>query len=384
MKELQLGILDKKWLQTQEIVIYGFGVIARKCIDMLMEDFTIPYIVDNSPKMKGTFYKGIPIISQEEMKKQGQIYPIVIIGTIGVYKSISAMLEQDGFAENKDFCIVDLFVAEWYWYNKKQVHLVEVHTSVTTRCTLQCKNCNMFMPYYKQHKDSDVAMFKQDMDQLFRVVDKVFSIGILGGEPLLNKDLADMIEYLHENYRNRIGEISVITNGTLLPDDKLLNVWKKCNVRIHISDYTKTVPYEKRLQEFEQLMKANHVEYRINSSLVWCDFGFPENSFHFKDVRTHMMECFPVFRGLNESKMYFCHVAWSAEKCGLYQLKESDYCNIAEIDEKKDEQRKEFLNMSLGGKQDWFLSFCKVCGGCGADNTKYIKAGLQVKREGEL
>lgn len=56
-KEFQLGMLSEKWLQTKEIVIYGFGVIAKKCVDMLMEDFSIPYIIDNAEDKKGMFIK---------------------------------------------------------------------------------------------------------------------------------------------------------------------------------------------------------------------------------------------------------------------------------------------------------------------------------------
>ena len=65
IKELQLGMLSKKWLQTNEIIIYGFGVIARKCVDILIEDFLIPYIIDNAPEKSGTCYNGIPIITQQ-------------------------------------------------------------------------------------------------------------------------------------------------------------------------------------------------------------------------------------------------------------------------------------------------------------------------------
>lgn len=378
VKELQLGMLSERWLRTNKIVIYGFGVIAGKCVDMLAEDFSIPYIIDNASEKNGTVYKGIPIISQQEAMKRGKQYPIVVIGTIGVYQSISDMLTSDGFIENEDYCLLDLFVAEWYWHNKKQVHLVEVHTAITTKCTLRCQNCNMFMPYFKQHVVNNLSIFKKDMDALFRIADRIFSIGILGGEPLLNPDLADMILYLESNYGSRIGEISLITNGTIIPDRNLIHVLKNCNVRVHISDYTSTVPYQNKLENMKKILEENNIKYRINSSLVWCDFGFPANCFHFQDVRNHMMECFPVFRGINDSKLYFCHVAWSAEKCGLYQLKDEDFYELSELDKKNESEMKNFLNYSLGGNSKWSLSFCKFCGGCGADNKNYVQAGIQA------
>lgn len=192
-----------------------------------------------------------------------------------------------------------------------------------------------------------------------------------------------MISYLQDNYGQRIGEISIITNGTLLPNKELIDTLRRCSVRVHISDYTSTVAYHDRLKEFEKIMLDNGIEYRVNSSLVWCDFGFPDNCFDFKDVRSHMMKCFPVFRGINDSKMYFCHVAWSAEKCGLYHLQKGDYCDLIQLKKENVSDMTTFLNYSLGGSNDWYLSFCKVCGGCGTDNRKYVQAGLQVKKKGE-
>lgn len=143
----------------------------------------------------------------------------------------------------------------------------------------------MFMPYYNNHIDITLENFKEDMDNLFSVEDRIFSVGILGGEPIINKQLPEIILYLQENYGDRIGEIFVITNGTILPD----------------------------------------------------------NSFNFNNVRNHMMECFPIFRGINDSKLYFCHVAWSAEKCGMYTLQEEDYFDIKKIDKFNEEQVKEFI-----------------------------------------
>ena len=59
------------------------------------------------------------------------------------------------------------------------------------------------------------------MNALFAVADRVFSIGILGGEPIINKNLAKMINFLDENNGNRIGEISLITNATIMPNEEL-------------------------------------------------------------------------------------------------------------------------------------------------------------------
>ncbi|MBS4840272.1 MULTISPECIES: radical SAM protein [Clostridium] len=377
---LSIEKLADDWMNTKSIIVYGLGVIALKCIDKLMEDFEIPFIIDNNKAKSEGNYKGIPIITQNEAKEKINGRKIIVPCTIGVYKDISENLIKDGFKEYEDFCLFDLFVAQWYLNNKSRICLTEIHTSITTRCTLKCKNCNMFMPHYDNHYEMSFKEFKEEMDLFFSKVDYVFSLGILGGEPFLNKDLYKMIEYLKDNYYDRIGEITIISNGTILPSNNL-HILKLSKIKIHISDYSKSVDYSERLNKVIKIFKENDINFRVNSSLVWCDFGFPEKPFNYSDnkIREHMMMCFPIFRGYNDKKFYFCHVAWSAEKCGKFQLNENDYYEMEKVNKSDKKSMYEFLNYNLGGALDWRLSLCKVCGGCGSDNKKYVEPALQVK-----
>lgn len=112
---------------------------------------------------------------------------------------------------------------------------------ITERCTLKCKLCAEYSPFYRpqpHHSKEEVFRF---LDEIFSVVDSVGDLSFSGGEPLLHRDLWEMIEYAGR-YIDRIGRLLILTNGTLLPDrEKLLSlrkneaVWNK--LRFHISDY---------------------------------------------------------------------------------------------------------------------------------------------------
>ena len=68
---------------------------------------------------------------------------------------------------------------------------------VTTRCTLNCKHCNSFMPKFKDETHIKFATFedfKNDIDKLLKSVDYINFLGFVGGEPTLAKDLAKMIK----------------------------------------------------------------------------------------------------------------------------------------------------------------------------------------------
>jgi len=93
-----------------------------------------------------------------------------------------------------------------------------------------------------------------------------------------------------------------------------------------------------------------------------------------------MLNCGPVFHGLNDKKLYFCHVSWSAEKCGLIQLDNDEFISLEDVDERDDEERKKIAEYSLGFWKKGYLDMCHICGGCGVDNEHLISAGIQTER----
>ena len=70
---------------------------------------------------------------------------------------------------------------------------------------------------------------------------EVFQFRILGGEPLLNKNLPNFIMRLREILPNT--DIAIISNGILIPktEDILFEVMKKCNVGFILTLYQPTL-----------------------------------------------------------------------------------------------------------------------------------------------
>ena len=256
---------------------------------------------------------------------------------------------------------------------------MEVHSTITSRCTLRCKHCNMFMPYYKEHVDYTARDILEDLGLLFRHVDYIVSYRLLGGEPLINKELVDMIQQIGEKYGDRIGNIGIITNGTLLPDDRLIEASKKYDVKYDFSDYTEEVDYKTRFDEAIAKVSEAGLRYQVNRSLRWCDFGFPVNNrmYDFDKVRNHMFSCGPLFHGLNDGKYYYCHVSWSADKAKLLKNVQDDYVDLRMLD-LDDKAKKAILEHSRGNIPKGFVKLCRICGGCGNDNTDFVKAAEQM------
>ncbi len=147
----------------------------------------------------------------------------------------------------------------------------DIEYVVTTRCTMNCKHCNTFVPYFSDDshvKSVTFETFKQDIDTLLKSIDYIYSFGFVGGETLLNKDLAKMIEYALS--KRKIHHVFIATNCTILPNEELLKVMKHKKFAAHISDYRDvkkikggiTVKYEemKKLLLDNGIKISNHQE----------------------------------------------------------------------------------------------------------------------------
>ncbi len=374
------AVYNTDWDGLIDIIAYGLGQVGKRFIRLFDKRFNVRWIVDNGERCSEE-YCGIPVISLEQMMLKRKKEKIIVFASRSAFFSIRNDLIEKGLKENKDFCKLDDFIRDWYWQFEEKNCLREVHMAVSTNCTFQCKYCNMFMPYYKQpicYNAQDVA---KDLSLFFERIDYVFSFAFLGGEPFLNQELEIMIEILFENYREKVGQIEIITNGSLIPEKRVLETLKKCKVMIRISDYTKRIPYTDRMNELCSILDSYGICYSVEESLQWTDFCFPEctDKIEISNVRSHMLSCAPEFHGLNDGKFYYCHVSWSAEKAGIFKLKGSDFIRLEDIDNNKKACRK-IVEYADGNMECGYVSLCEKCMGCGMDNNKFVLAGEQISR----
>lgn len=369
------GKLTEDWNEIDEIVLYGAGTVSKICQNLFEQvDIGISYVIDQDKQKQGQKWNGIPIVSFKEAWPYIQGKKIVVMVAHAAYNDISVFLEEQGLVEFRDFCRIGQFICEWFWNAKKMNCVYHVDMTVTTKCTLQCQNCNMFIPHYECCENFTFDRLKNNIDLFFERIDYVAYFGLIGGEPLLNPSLKDIIVYLEENYKNKYGRISYASNGTIVPSDELLDVMQKYGVHIVVSDYTKVVPYKDRLNEVEEKFKKYKINYDIKSDLIWCDFGFPKRPYkrNEQQLKEHLAFCRPEWNGLNDGKFYYCNVSWSAEKSGHFQLKDDDYICLEAMDPTDKDECHKIVELSRAT-----CSFCKICGGCGKDNENYVEVGVQ-------
>ena len=137
-----------------------------------------------------------------------------------------------------------------FWVNKSS--LVHFVYETNTQCTLKCKECHSYMPYFKSHYMVDFDTFKKEIDKLLKSVDLICSFRLQGGETLLVKDLAKIIEYACS--KKQIQHIQVISNGTIIPSEDLLKAMKNPKVLFSLSDYSCNEAIKNRLK-YDEILK---------------------------------------------------------------------------------------------------------------------------------
>ncbi|MDO4188986.1 MAG: radical SAM protein [Lachnospiraceae bacterium] len=371
-----LGKLTLDWKDVKSVYLFGAGFVSNVCKPLFSKiDIHIEGVIDNDVLKQGQEWNGIKIQAYDSVKNRLEGKKIIVMAARTAYNSIATFLSTQGLIEFRDFCRIGHFLSEWMWDVKGLNCIYHVDMTITSRCTFNCKNCNMFIPYYNEHKDFDIEELKNNMDLFFERVDYVAWFGLIGGETLIYTKLKELIDYLYLHYSDRFATLTLTTNGTVMPNEALLKSLKRDNILVEISDYTKAVDYVQRFTEIQRAFDDNDVRYEILSSSVWTDFGFPTypKKYTERQLEEHLKCCRPDWNGLNSGRFYYCNVSWSAEKSGRFKLEETDSIDLMSIDPIDRKECRRLVSLSRGTS-----SFCKVCGGCGRDNRDYVPVGVQL------
>ncbi len=93
--------------------------------------------------------------------------------------------------------------------------LLNINLEVTKRCNARCNFCD----YWKEETSSESIDYVPVVKKL-----KPLSVSLTGGEPLLRRDLVEVIASLRRSFGFLF--ISLVTNGSLLTPERGLELWR--------------------------------------------------------------------------------------------------------------------------------------------------------------
>lgn len=142
---------------------------------------------------------------------------------------------------------------------------------VTQKCTLKCKLCLAFMPYYDNPVNTTQKEAEKIIDNYFRLVEKVGIFSVTGGEPLINPDLVPIMEYVLKYEEQIENSIDIVTNGTIMFSDELLDLLQnhRNKLRIILSDYGESL--STKIKAIENVLKEKEITYRVQNYAAGSD-----------------------------------------------------------------------------------------------------------------
>ncbi len=189
---------------------------------------------------------------------------------------------------------------------------------LSEHCNLNCAGCSHFAPLVKEKSLLSFEEFKSNIDRLKELFEEIRSIQLLGGEPLLNKELGKMIIYTKQVFPHTY--LSIISNGILFPqmDDELFTILKENNVMTYITEYPNC---KNIIDKVDVLLKEKNVKYLIRRPKDNSEKKFfkkyqlienknPEETFYSCPER--------ICHTINNSKFSSCYYAVTVERANKY------------------------------------------------------------------
>ena len=185
----------------------------------------------------------------------------------------NAHFEIEDFEEN-DRILAEDFIRKYPIYagtSPNQIVLPSLEVFLTERCTLKCRDCSHLIPYYEHPIDFSPHKIISDLEKIMKVVTYIDDLILLGGEPLLYKDIDQIIRW--GKSQEGIGTITIISNGTVIPSESGVRAMIEAKVRLRLSDYGRN---SRKLNEIIDICKAKSIDYYVNHEM-WTDMGVVYN-----------------------------------------------------------------------------------------------------------
>ena len=358
---------------NKPIVIFGtmlMGIMAKKGLTSF--GIEVACFCDNDICKQGEELEGIKVLSLSEIRKQySQAVFIIASFKESSFIAIKEQLNEAGYTlvYNKDAAQYAFYVyhlsresvsediARTLELQKKRDALIMDTLAIflTEKCSLNCKNCSVCIPYIQNPRDYDIDKILSSLRSVADSVDCINNISVAGGEALLHNDL---IKFCKEASKiGKILNINIFTNGnTFVNEDKFIELSKYIS-KLHITDYGRDVSKQKDILLEKAKEKGIICEYKLESMAQWYELG---NFTKRKELKLNLSTCqFPIANTMGEDKLYYCGRGRVIGDLFPELLTPRDYVDLSS------EKDKSSLNDEIRSFicDTEHLEYCKYCNG---------------------
>lgn len=248
----------------------------------------------------------------------------------------------------------------------KRIYLPYVELVVTTKCSLKCRNCSNLMQLYAKPYDVELRVIKESIKNLLDAVERIGMFRVLGGEPFLYPDLAEVLDILISSKKIKV--IGIPTNGTVFPKMEVITMLKNPKVRLDISDYG-----VRDISNFLKMCQEKEIHHSVTLDKVWLDIGDMECRERCeRELDVQYKRCNLQCRNILNGKMFRCPRASHGDDLEIIKTPQNEFVNLVDIKSIK-ELRKSIAEVYYRNEYVEACNYCDI----GTDVLKKIPAGIQ-------
>lgn len=273
---------------------------------------------------------------------------------------------------------------------KKPFVMKRVGLTVSLACNLNCKLCGAYAPYITNRVFPSPEKLLEYTEKYFSIVDKVELFTVTGGEPLLYKQLPELLYGLLK-FANQFEKMELITNGSLIPSDEVIKALKMFGekfLRLYVDNYgedlsPKVSEIVSKFQEYDlpYMVRNNNKDDKHCGG--WVDFGVTGEKLQLSAEKNielfskcaypqKLKFCFNIRDGL----MTPCPAVFRRLSLGQ-KVDYSEYVNLMD-DTLTDEQKRQKIDDIYNAK---CFESCAYCNGLCDDSIRFIPAEQLTSEE---
>lgn len=266
-------------------------------------------------------------------------------------KNYEQLLSKDMLAE---YCLNYLLIIPY------------VEISISAQCTLNCKDCSNFMQYYDKPNPMNLENVLAWASAFIEAVDHIRTFRVMGGEPLMQKDLAKVLKFILDS--PKVEHMQLVSNSTLIPKPEIISLLKNPKASIHLSNYgEKICPKHKFITDM--LLTEGIIVNTTTPERKWVDDGDTSvRTTDITEIKARYKKCMLPCKHIWNGELHVCPRSAHGRALGMIHMKSMDYVNL--LDTSVEERRKQIRALHD-------VDYIDACACCDRATGKMIRSGLQ-------
>ena len=264
--------------------------------------------------------------------------------------------------------------------------------NITCSCNLKCRLCGAYIPYLQNggqdmRQEYPLEHWNNILDRYFKIVTHVNVLAISAGEPRCYPVFSGFIHVLLR-YRNAIGRVQIVTNGTIVPSRAVLDAAKEFGAKLYfnVDNYGEV---SRAVNEIEILLTQHDIPFTIRNYTRddphcggWVDFGGLTKRVHQTKEETERV----FSKCAHAQSIHFCFLIagremWPCDPARRRRYLDpspdcSEYLDLLDLSLSAEAQREKIAAIYAMKS----LSACSYCNGLCEDSLRIVP-GEQLTQE---